>query len=121
MREFIEIVRGFHGNEQDATTLFDLLSERAKQNLRSRADRYGAASGKKIAPSAMLVPSRMTPRFNPQAYTAQIVGKYALVDVIGVSAAQVAHVPCVLEDGVWRVDLVLPELPPMQHRPRSDR
>jgi len=121
VREFIEIVRGFHGNEQDAQALFDLLSERAKQNLRARADRYGAASGKTIAPAAMIVPSRMTPRFIPQAYSAQVVGKYALVDVVGVSAEQVAHVPCVLEDGAWRVDLVLPELSPMQQRPRSDR
>ncbi|RLB47872.1 MAG: hypothetical protein DRI90_25905 [Deltaproteobacteria bacterium] len=121
VREFIEIVRGFHGNEEDARTLFELLSERAKQNLRSRADRYGAASGKKIGPTAMIVPSRMSPRFNPQAYSAQIVGKYALVDVVGVSAEQVAHVPCVFEEGLWRVDLVLPALPPMQHRPRRDR
>jgi hypothetical protein len=121
VREFIEIVRGFHGNEQDANTLFELLSERAKQNLRSRADRYGAASGKKIGPTAMIVPSRMTPRFNPQAYSARIVGKYALVDVVGVTAAQVAQVPCVFEDDLWRLDLVLPELPPMQQRPRSDR
>ncbi len=121
VQEFIEIVRGFHGNEHDAAALFDLLSERAKENLRSRADRYGAASGKKIAPAAMLVPSRMTPRFIPQAYSAQIVGKYALVDVVGVSAEQSAHVPCVLEDGAWRVDLVLPELAPMQHRPRTER
>ena len=120
VREFVVIMRQFDGNEQDAQAVFDLLSERAKKNLRARAERYGAASGKKIAPWAMLVPARMAQRFAPQAYAEQIVGKYALVDVIGVSPDQKAQVPCVLEDGLWRVDLVLPELPPIQRRPGSE-
>jgi hypothetical protein len=120
VREFVEVVRGFHGAESDAQQLFELLSERAKSNLRTRAERYGAASGKKIAPWAMLVPSRMAPRFTPQSYTAQVVGKYALVEVVGVGPNERARVPCVLEDDRWRVDLVLPELPELQRRPGSD-
>jgi hypothetical protein len=117
VRELVERLRGFHGKQDDAQGLYELLSERAKANLQSRADRYGAASGKKIAPWAMLVPSRMGPRFTPQGYEAQIVGKYALVDVVGVDPGEHARVPCVLEEGVWRVDLVLPDLPPIQRRP----
>jgi len=120
VREFVVIMRQFDGNELDARAAFDLLSERAKKNLRARAERYSAASGKTIAPWAMLVPSRMAPRFAPQAYAAQVVGKYALVDVVGVSPDQKAQVPCVLEDGLWRVDLVLPELPPVERRPGSE-
>ena len=113
------MVRSFEGADSDAQKLFELLSERAKSNLRTRAERYGAASGKKIAPWAMLVPSRMAPRFAPQSYTAQVVGKYALVEVVGVGTDERARVPCVLEDGLWRVDLVLPELPELGRRPGS--
>jgi hypothetical protein len=117
VRELVSLMRGFNGIDRDAKALFELLSERAKTNLRQRADRYGAASGKKIAPWAMFVPSRMVLSFVPQVYTAQIVGKYALVDVIGVTPDQHAQVPCVLQDGLWHVDLVLPELDAVEHRP----
>jgi len=117
VREFVERMHAFNGREQDAQALYELLSQRARQNLQTRADRYGAASGKKIAPWAMLVPSRTILRFSPQLYQAQVVGKYALVDVVGVSADAHAQVPCVLEEGRWRLDLVLPELPPIEHRP----
>jgi len=120
VREFVEAMRRFHGDDLEAQKLFDLLSERARDNLRARATRYGAASGKQITPWAMLVPSRMTPYFIPQGYTAQVVGRYALVEVAGVDAGHRAQVPCVLEDGLWRLDLVLPELPALPHRPGSE-
>jgi hypothetical protein len=111
----------FDGSPRDAEALFDLLSDRAKKNLRARAERYGAASGRKIAPSAMLVPSRTAPHFTPQSYRAQISGAYAMVEVAGVGADERAEMPCVLEEGAWRVDLVLPELPPMRQRPGGER
>jgi len=117
VREYVSLLRGFNGDERQAKAIFELLSERAKSNLRKRSERYGAASGKKIAPWAMIVPARMAPRFVPQAYSAQMVGKYALVDVVGVSSDQQAQVPCVLEEGLWRVDLVLPQLPDVELRP----
>jgi hypothetical protein len=120
VRELVGRMRGFRGSEADAKALFELLSQRAQANLQQRADRYGAASGKMIAPWAMLVPERMLPRFQPQTYTAQVVGKYALVEVAGVSDGRRAQIPCVLENGLWRVDLVLPELPPFRKRPGSE-
>jgi hypothetical protein len=120
VREFVGRMRGFHGADADAKALYELLSERARANLQARAERYSAASGKMIAPWAMLVPDRMLPQFQPQAYTAQVVGKYALVEVVGVSDERRAEIPCVLENGLWRVDLVLPELPPFRKRPGAE-
>ncbi|MEZ4446151.1 MAG: hypothetical protein R3B72_44150 [Polyangiaceae bacterium] len=117
VQELVEHIRSFHGHEEDAREILALLSQRARDNLQARADRYSAASGKQIAPWAMIAPSRALTRFDPQAYHAQIVGKYALVDIFGVSEAQHAQIPCVLEDGDWHVDLVLPELPELQTRP----
>jgi len=121
VREFVEVMETFDGNEEDAEKLFELLSERAKKNLRARAERYGAASGKKIAPAAMIVPKRVSLRFTPHSYSAQVVGQYALVDVLGVRGSQRAQVPCVFEEGAWRIDLVLPELPPMRMRPSQEK
>lgn len=121
VRFFVELTAHFDGNPDDAEAIFAMLSERTKKNLRARAERYGAASGRKIAPSAMLVPARMVPRFSPRSYSAQVVGKYALVDVLGVRADQRAQISCVQEDNVWRIDLVLPELPPMRTGPGRER
>ena len=120
VREFVSRIRGFRGSDTAARELFELLSERARENLEARAKRYGAASGKQIAPWAMIVPSRMVPRFQPQTFTSQIVGKYAMVDIQGVTSEERAQVPCVYEHEVWRVDLVLPELAPQQRRPGSE-
>jgi len=116
VRQFVERMSRFDGNERDGAALFAMLSERAKNNLRGRAERYSAASGRKIAPSAMLVPAHMSPRFVPQNYSAQVAGKYAMVEITGSSPGQSAQVPCVYEQGAWRLEIVLPELPPLRTR-----
>lgn len=117
VRELIVRLDALHGADEDASLAFDLLSQSTRDNLAERAARYGAASGKQIAPQAMLVPSRFLMRFEPHDMTAQIVGAHALVDVIGREPQQRARIPCVYEEGLWRVHLALPELPPVRVRP----
>jgi|SRR5580704_2281124 hypothetical protein len=119
VRELVERMQRVHGDPRDARRVFELLSKRAQQNLAARALRYSAASGKAIAPEAMLVPSRVLLRFEPQSYAAQVSGAHARVEVLGFSAADRAQIPCVFEDGGWRVDLALPPLPPVEMRPGS--
>lgn len=119
VRDFVERLTQFDGRPEDARAIFDLLSERARANLTARAERYSAASGKKISPPAMIVPGWLTLRFVPQAYSAQVVGRYALVEVTGVSPSHRAQIPCIREEDQWRVDLALPELPPMVTRPEG--
>lgn len=121
MQEFIELMSSFHGKPAEAQSLFLLLSERAKTNLRARAKRYGAASGRTIAPSAMIVPARMSPRFRPEHYTANVVGHYALVEIVGTKPHELAQIPCVYENDGWRIDLVLPDLPPLPTREQRTR
>jgi hypothetical protein len=117
VRELVERLRRVHGDPGDAKAAFNLLSTRTQSNLAARAHRYSAASGKTIAPEAMLAPSRFVFRFEPQRYTARIAGTYALVDVTGLLAADHAQIPCVFEEDTWRVELALPPLPPVQMRP----
>jgi len=116
VQEFIELMSSFHGNPSEAQSLFLMLSERAKSSLRARAERYGAASGKTIAPSAMIVPARLAPRFRAQGYSSEVVGRHALVEIAGTQPHERAQIPCVYEGDGWRIDLVLPDLPPLPKR-----
>jgi hypothetical protein len=117
VRELVERLLRAQGDPADARAAFDLLSKRAQENLASRARRYSAATGKTMTPEAMLVPARFITRFVPQRYSAQLAGAYALVDVVGLLPADHAQIPCVFEDGAWRVDVSLPPLPAVQLRP----
>lgn len=119
VREFIERMRIVGNDPSAAKAVFGVLSKRTRQNLGERAQRYSAASGKTIAPEAMIVPSRFTIRFEPQRMTSTVVGSHALVEVIGLAAEERARVPCVYEEDGWRIDLELPPLPAVQVRPGS--
>lgn len=120
-RELVERLLRLRGASEDSARAFELLSNQARDNLGERARRYTDACGKQIAAAAMIAPSRFLLRFEPQSYEARIVGAHALVEVTGPLPNQRAEVPCVFEDGTWRVDLQLPLLPPVQTRPRVDR
>ncbi|WP_438028035.1 hypothetical protein [Sorangium sp. So ce233] len=120
VRELVARLRQLHGDPADAKAAFELLSRRARDNLAARAQRYSAATGKAIAPEAMITPSRFLLRFEPQRYVAQIAGAHALVDVAGLLPGERVQVPCVYEDAGWRVDLALPPLSPVQKRPGSE-
>ncbi|MEM9693395.1 MAG: hypothetical protein AAGA56_12675 [Myxococcota bacterium] len=121
VRDFVERVQGFDGRPSEADAIYEALSERARDNLAARAERYGAASGKQIAASAMLVPGWVAFRFVPRTYTAQVVGRFASVACSGVRASERAEIPCVREDDQWKVDLALPDLPPAVERPATPR
>lgn len=120
VRELVERLRVFHGDEEGSRAVFELLSQATRDNLAERASRYGAASGKQIEAEAMLVPSRFLLRFEPHDMTVQIVGAHALVDVVGLEPADRARVACVYEEGLWRVHVQLPELPPVVQRPDAE-
>ncbi|MFO0755632.1 MAG: hypothetical protein U0359_04040 [Byssovorax sp.] len=117
VRELVERLRLVNGDPADAKAVFALLSKRAQANLVARAKRYSDASGKNIAPEAMIAPARLVLHLEPQRYSAKISGTYALVDITGALPEDHAQVPCIFEDDAWRVDLTLPALPPVQMRP----
>lgn len=119
VREFIDRMRVVNGDPSAAKAAFALLSNRTRENLAERAQRYSAASGKTIAPEAMIVPSRFVIRFEPQRMTSLVVGSHALVELIGLGPEDRAKVTCAFEDDGWRVDLELPSLPAVQVRPGS--
>ncbi len=117
VREFIDRMRLIGADPAAAKAAFAVMSQRTRQNLTERAQRYSAASGKTIAPEAMIVPSRFVIRFEPQRMTSLVVGTHALVEVIGLGPEERAKVTCAYEEDGWRVDLELPPLPAVQMRP----
>lgn len=117
VREFIERMRVVGTDPSAAKAAFGVLSKRTRQNLSERAQRYSAASGKTIAPEAMIVPSRFMIRFEPQRMTSKVEGTHALVEVLGFGPDERANVTCAFEDDGWRVELELPLLPAVQVRP----
>jgi hypothetical protein len=119
-RELVDRMRRVHGDAEEAKAVFELLSKRAQDNLTERATRYTNASGKSIAPEAMIAPSRFLLRFEPQRYHARVVGAHALVEVTGLMPDDRAVVPCVFEGEAWRVDLALPPLPAIRTRPGTE-
>jgi hypothetical protein len=117
VRDFVERLDRAASDPGDVHAIFDVLSRRARDNLTERSRRYAAATGKTMSPDSMMVPSRFMLRFTPERYTAKISGPFALVEVAGVGRDDRAELPCVFEDGAWRVDLALPEPPAARTRP----
>lgn len=115
--EWIDRMGRVHGNPDDARRAYDLLSAQTQRNLEERARRASAATGRKMSPESMIAPSRFSLRFTPLSMKSRVAGERALVEVTGAGAADRAEVPCVRENGRWRVDLVLPPLPEIEMRP----
>ncbi|HNS96021.1 MAG TPA: hypothetical protein PLJ27_11190 [Polyangiaceae bacterium] len=118
VQEWLERMARVHGDPRDAQQAYELLSSETKSNLQERARRASAATGRKMEPESMLAPSRFSLRFTPRRMRSRVAGDRALVEVVGSDPElERAEVPCVLEQGKWRVDLVLPPLPAVEKRP----
>jgi hypothetical protein len=65
----------------------------------------------------MLVPSRFSVNFEPLHYSAEVKGKWSRVKVTGANPArELAEIPCLKEEGGWRVAIQFPPLPPIERR-----
>lgn len=119
VKELIEHLRRLDGSAKNARLAFGLLAEATKKNLRERAERYSQASGKHIEPEMMIAPASYIERFHARVLEAEVRGSYALVRAKGLLNEESAQIPCVYEEGGWRVQIELPPLPAVIVRPRE--
>lgn len=121
VREFIERMERVDGDPERARAAYELLSASTRENLIERARRASNATGRPMKPEEMLAPSRFVLLFRPHQMQAHITGDRALVSVMGMDpAVDRAQVPLVREEGRWRVELALPQLPPVEKRPTNN-
>jgi hypothetical protein len=119
VREFVDRVSRASVDPTAAKDAYELLSKSTQKNLVERAERFTDASGKHIAPEAMLAPSSFLERFELHELRAEIVGSHALVHAQGLLPEETAEIPCVLEDGGWRIEIPLPPLMPVSKSTRD--
>lgn len=110
----IHLSRYHDGDPAEAKAAFGMLSKAARTELMQRAERYSAASGKRIDPELMLAPASFVSRFEARELASRIEGPYAMVIAVGLLPEERAEIPCVYEEGAWRVHLVLPPLSPVR-------
>ncbi len=120
VRELIDRLGRMSGDPTTSRAVFDMLSATTRANLEARARRYGAASGKNIAPAAMLAPSSLVEQWGARELHATILGIHALVEVRGLHPEQRTEIRCVYEEGGWRVVVDLPPLPEVKQSPREE-
>ena len=118
VRELLDRIDRIETDPTEARAVYDLLSAQTKQNLVARARRASTTSGRDIPPQDMLAPGRFSLRFEPRKMHTRIADERAVVDVTGIDPeTDRAEVPCVLEDGRWRIEIPLPPLAPVERRP----
>jgi hypothetical protein len=118
VRELLDRIDRIETDPTEARAVYDLLSLRTKQNLIERARRASTTSGRDIPPQDMLAPGRFSLRFEPRKMHTRVADDQAVVDVTGIDPeTDRAEVPCVLEDGRWRIEIPLPPLAPVEKRP----
>lgn len=112
-------MRRAHGDPADGERVVELIWEPARANLKERARRASALSGRVLLPGEMIVPSWFALHLSPERIESRRDGDWAEVTVHG-AGNESAQMRCVLEDGNWRVVLELPPLAPIRHRDESE-
>jgi hypothetical protein len=118
VRELLDRLDRIETDPTEARAVYELLSSPTKQNLIERARRASTTSGRDIPPQDMLAPGRFSLRFEPRKMHTRVADDRAVVDVTGIDPeTDRAEVPCVLEDGRWRIEIPLPPMAPVEKRP----
>lgn len=104
----------------EARSAYALLSKATHQGLEKRAERASRIEGHRVDANDVLAQGRFALRFPPRKLTTTIAGDVATIDVTGDDpTTEHAIVHCVKEGAVWRIDLALPELVDLPHRPET--
>ncbi|HKQ71014.1 MAG TPA: hypothetical protein VJT73_16825 [Polyangiaceae bacterium] len=120
VKDLLERVARIEADPAQARAVYELMSSQTRAELVERARRASTTSGREMPPEEMLAPGRFSLRFEPRKFHARVVDGRAIVDVSGIDPeTDRAEVPCVLENGKWRIEVPLPPLTPVERRPEA--
>jgi hypothetical protein len=117
LREWIDRMNAQVTDPHEGPAAYALLSRATHAELEKRAERASLIEGHHASGYDMLASGRFALRFAPTHFATTIAGDSATVLVTGSEPTERATVRCVKEGAVWRVDLALPELTELPHRP----
>lgn len=117
VREWIDRMSAGQADPVEARSAWDLLSKATHESLEKRAERASLIEGRRVEARDVLAPGRFALRFTPKRFATNVQGAAATVEVSGDEPTDRAAIHCVREGRVWRVDLALPELTELPHRP----
>lgn len=114
---WISQMRQVHGEDAAGKEVVELLWKPARENLRERARRASALSGRELSPGELIAPSWFALHLIPETTEERIDGSWAEVTLTSASGEQV-KARCIQEEGDWKVALELPPLAPIRKRER---
>ncbi len=111
--EWIAKMRQVHGDEQAGRDVVGLLWKPARDNLKERARRASALSGRELSPGELIAPSWFALHLVPERTEQRIDGEWAEVTLTS-AAGESVKARCIQEEGDWKVALELPPLAPIR-------
>ncbi len=91
----------------------ELLGPRTTANLQERARRSSQALGRQVAPSEMIAPGRFELHFRVKQMRTVTQGGSSFVEVTGDRADEKTLIECVRSGSSAKIELSLPEPPPL--------
>lgn len=113
--QFTNAMRQVHGKPEAGDEAASLVWKPARDNLKERARRASALSGRELSAGELIVPSWFALYVSPERVEARIDGDWAEVTVFG-STGESAQARCIREEDGWKVALELPPLAPIRVR-----
>jgi hypothetical protein len=119
LREWIEHMQAQVTDPHETRAAYAMLSKATHENLEKRAVRASRIEGRRVEPYEVMAEGRFALRFEPTHFTTTTAGAVATIDVTGEDPTDRASMHAVKEGAVWRVELALPDLPDLPHRPEN--
>lgn len=113
--DFVSAMSKVHGDLQAGEEAAALMWEPARKNLKERARRASALSGRELSAAEMIAPSWFAMKIRPESADERIDGDWAEVSLRDATGQQ-AQVRCLREADGWKVALELPPLAPIRQR-----
>lgn len=118
VRELLSALEGMTTEPSRSKDALALLGPNASKNLEARAQRASKVEGRTIAAAEYLAAVRYLPRGRASRFTTAIgaSGDVAEVTVLDEGGRELTHLSVLKQGELWRVELPLPEMPPLQKR-----